>query len=382
MKFTLLCIFFLLSAIYAQDCTNVTYTGEPLNCTTIDGFLAINHSSSDNVDGLINVTTVKGELYIHRSNLLTNLNGLSNLVFADQVVISDNDVLGGIVLPGLENTNLLRIVNNLNLTSVNLPKLKAVNGNIYIMSKFNPMNVTSTYIKELKMESLTVAGRFEIKNSLFIMKNTPLLMETNFNSLTNVAELYIETIGPNNFNNWKLAKIGGSLTIQNIRNLTSISMDSLTSVNGSITFMYNDELNEVKLQNLDYISGSITCKSNSDFCLVPTMFGANLANCTAFFTCNDSHFDTCRTCNQSYYGPLCNNLCNCTSAQYCYNGLNGNGDCSDTIICKDNEIDVVGRCVEKMYVGLAIGGAALLVIIIIVIIVVAVRSKNKYQKLQ
>jgi len=377
MKFTLLCIFFLLSAIFAQDCTNVTYTGEPLNCITIDGSLTIN--STSDVDGLTNVTNVTGQLYIG-SKELTNLNGLSNLKFADSVFISGNNVLNSVYLPSLENTNSIKITHNVNLSSVYFPKLKVVSF-FSIMSMFNPAHINSSYVKELKMESLTeITFDFEIENIKYLM-NTPLSMEINLDSLSVIGRsLSIKTTGPKHFNNWKLTKVG-NFNLENIQGLTSISMNSLTSVNGSINLLFNNDLNEVKLQNLNYISGSVNSKANSTFCLNPTMFGVNLANCTAYNTCNNSHFDTCRTCNLSYWGPNCDNMCNCTGTQLCSSGINGNGACLQG--CKDNEMELPNqRCIEKLYFGLIIGGIVLLVTIIIVVIVVAVRNKNKYQKLQ
>jgi len=76
------------SGAWAEDCPQPSYSfttqdrvdAFPKNCDSVlDGLTVANSTDITNIDGLANLTSVGGDLYIYGNASLTNIDGLANL---------------------------------------------------------------------------------------------------------------------------------------------------------------------------------------------------------------------------------------------------------------------------------------------------------------
>lgn len=188
-----------------------------LECLSIiSGDLIIgyyNHGNSNltNIDGLINLTSIGGDLSVTCNDALTNLNGLSNLSFLNgYLFINENDALEDID---------------------SLSKLTSVQGDLYIFSN----------------DSLTTIDGFI--NLTTILGD---LSVTYNDALANIDGLS------------ELTSIGGYLHILLNNTLTNIDgLSRLISVQGNLIITYNNALENIDgLCNLTSIGDRLEIYSN------------------------------------------------------------------------------------------------------------------------
>ena len=164
------------------------------NCTTIEGDVEINGDVITNLDGLIVLTGIEGELEIGYTDALIDLSGLDNVVSIGETLrIYMNNALAS--LSGLDNlTSIggnLRITNNAVLTNLSaLNNLTSVTENLRIY-----MNDALPSLSGL--DNVTSVG-----DNLRISSNAV---------LTSLSALY------------NLTSIGGELAVDNNDSLTSIA---------------------------------------------------------------------------------------------------------------------------------------------------------------
>ncbi|MCB0840949.1 MAG: T9SS type A sorting domain-containing protein [Bacteroidetes bacterium] len=180
--------------------------------TEVTGYLYIQGNDITNLDGLISLDSVGGDLYITSNNLLTNIDGLSSL----------NSVGGNLLISG--NNSLTNLAGLYSLTSVG--------GFLIMESNISLLNVAG-------LSSLTSVGEyFEISYSNLLVNVDGL------SSLTSVGGLAIYSCGSlTNLDGLSsLTSVGASLGIFSNGSLTNLDgLTSLTSV-GGLSIRYNPNL--------------------------------------------------------------------------------------------------------------------------------------------
>jgi hypothetical protein len=226
------------------DSFQVNYPG----CTVIEGGVLITGEEITNLEGLNQITWIKGFLEIYDADSLTNLSGLESLgTVWDYLAIYDNDLLTDITaLSSLSGTiDGLGISNNISLGS--LAGLEGVTG-----IGFN-LVVAESYLLT-SLEGLN--GITSIGHNLMIENNDRLMTLSGLESVTSVgAELFI-------WDNDTLAdlsaligikRVNNQLHINNNKSLTNLSgLDSLESVGVHLNIWNNDSL--VSLTGLNHLS--------------------------------------------------------------------------------------------------------------------------------
>jgi hypothetical protein len=197
-------------------------TGYP-NCTEIEGNVLIGGGDINNLNGLLVLTSIDGDLEVKGTSSLFDFNGLNNLTkIGGDLWIAINDSLTS--LSGLEN-------------------LSSVQGNVNIGDgshtgqPWNPLLNSIHGLQSLRY----IGGNLEISNHLALM---------NLDGLNN------------------LDSIGGSLSIiinaiQNLSGLESLKYIGGDMFGGGISIAYNTSLNDLSgLYNLTHINGELQIKHN------------------------------------------------------------------------------------------------------------------------
>jgi hypothetical protein len=258
--------------------------------TSVGGSLFIDNSHITNLDGLSNLTTVGQKLSIS-TRFVTSLDALSNLTSANSIDISDNDALTN--LDGLSNiTSLfgeLVIEDNPLLSSLDGLSNLIRTGDFKLIE--NPLITNLDALSSLKF----VVGNFSIEHM------SALTNVDGLSSLEGVANLRILSTGLTNldglFNltdidglslllNFSLAnidglsgvtKISGHVFIQNNSLLTDIDgLSNLTEIEGNLGIENNHKLlNLDGLVKLASVEGNLEIKNNDalvDFCGLTKLF--------------------------------------------------------------------------------------------------------------
>ncbi|NOR88028.1 MAG: hypothetical protein GQ527_10495, partial [Bacteroidales bacterium] len=201
--------------------------------TSLQGGLSIQGNNITNLDSLIQITTITGDLLIDNCDTLIDISGLSNV----------------------EYINGIDIKNNRNLKSINcFDKVTSLEGSINIYA-----NDSLTYISSL--QNLThIGGSFTIKyNDLLTdLPSFPYLVEIGGNmDLSNINE--IENLQCFQY----LTKIGRNLTI--INNLSLIDLTGLQNIDSLnyLQIMWNPSLRSLEgLQQIKTSSSGINISTN------------------------------------------------------------------------------------------------------------------------
>ncbi len=245
------------------------------DCTEIEGNLVISGYNIENLNGLIGITSIGGNLMIESNEVLKNLEGLNNLIsIGNKLYIEGNFSL--INLSGLENLQYIGgdvvVSNNISLTSMSgLEGLSTIEGMLSI--EYNDMlsNLTGLdhvvsvdgvvrFFSNALLNSLTgLEGLTFIGGGLFIGGQGHLggLGNPSLNSLMALSAL---------------TSIGGQLMIGYNSSLTSL--DGIGNIGaGSITglnIFNNPMLSTCEVQSIcDYLAnpaGTIEIYSNAAGC--------------------------------------------------------------------------------------------------------------------
>ncbi|HMG17033.1 MAG TPA: hypothetical protein VK590_16360, partial [Saprospiraceae bacterium] len=117
------------------DQFSVDYPG----CTNITGSVTISGANITNLNGLSQLSSIVGGLYIQANPVLTSLNGLSSVSsVGGSVIISNNSVLSSLTgLGSITSIGSLNINNNASLSSLSgLSSLSSIGG-LYIINNSN-----------------------------------------------------------------------------------------------------------------------------------------------------------------------------------------------------------------------------------------------------
>lgn len=276
--------------IYAQNClpsgivfSNQTQIDEFVTnfpgCKTIEGNVRIEESIPNNIinlNGLINLEKIGGNMVLFGNNSLPDLNGLNNL----DTIIGDLTIQANSKLDSLKG----------------LDKLKYIGKNIYI---------GETRIKNLKwIENLdTIKGIFNIEyndslknfsglNSLKYIGKSVLIIGnpalSNISTLNNISKIkgnlfiHANTVLNDLSGLSSLDSVSGSIEIWNNKALTSISgLNSLKFIGINLAIGSNQNLINLNgINTLDSIGGYLEISNNT---ALQTLSGLEMLNSTGGF---------------------------------------------------------------------------------------------------
>ena len=212
--------------------TNITNLNGLSQIETVGGDLYIRSNESlSSLSGIENIDSIGGDLNVYSNENLNNLIGLENIIVNGSLIIERNDKL--VNLMGLENINFggsLHIYSNSNLISLaGIEHLTNIAGSLSIGGNPNLIDLTG-------LENLVIGS------DLFLYGN---------DSLIDLAG--IENVS-----------FGGGLSIADNDNLTKLTgIEHLTIVTGNLTIRANNVLTDITaLEGLQYIGGDLEISSN------------------------------------------------------------------------------------------------------------------------
>lgn len=227
------------------------------NLTEVEGFIKISYSQNLNgIGGLKNLTTVGGNLEVIQTNI-TDLSGLEKL----ETIAGDLEILSNSALTSLSG----------------LESLTSIGGNFHLEQSSSLADVEG--LKEL----VSIGGNFEISNvgisdfsglgklatiegELRISYNDALQNCNGLNSLStlNGHLFFLGNPALNSFEGLGLTEIGGLLTISGNDALTDLSgLDNLESIGNYLNIAHNDELTSLNgLNALNAIGGNLNIVNN------------------------------------------------------------------------------------------------------------------------
>jgi len=268
------------------DSFQINYPG----CTEIEGDVYIGGDDITNLDGLLVLTSIGGDLRIENTSSLTSLYGLNNISFIGEVLnIEENELL--IDLSGLngllhineslkikENSGLLSLSGLYNLTTIGMdinigcsnyswtgnPLLNNLSGLHSLSSIGNSLMICNNH----GMTDLSGIENLTSVENIRISSNDNLSSLTGLQGITNVnGYLYISwndslnsLYGLNNLDS------AGSLGLFRLPSLYDLSgLERLCKVDNDLTISYNFSINSIEsLDSLTYIGGNLTINSNYD----------------------------------------------------------------------------------------------------------------------
>jgi uncharacterized repeat protein (TIGR01451 family) len=268
--FTLLFLVLLLNTLSSQDCPYFTtsFTTQQAiddfainypNCTDLIGNVYIGGWDITNLNGLANLVSIDGYLYIGGNPSLNNLSGLENLTSVSLFFeIYDNQSLSSLI--GLDNFSSvgesMEIIFNPNLTSLSgLENLSIFEGNLTI--GYNDALTSLSGLESL----ISIEGSLEISlnenlNSLSGLENLTSISESfRLSHCSAISDLSgLES----------LSSIGLDLKLNNNYGLTSLSgMENLATIGHGFTLYQNMALTSLSgLENLGSIEGGLIIEDN------------------------------------------------------------------------------------------------------------------------
>ncbi len=229
-------------------------------CTEVEGDVKIQGNYLTNLNGLIVLSSIGGDLDIQFNDALTSLTGLENLTsIGGNLDIQFNDALTS--LTGLENLssigkNLRINWNDALISLTDLENLSSIGENLHInyndaltslTGLVNLSSISGNLVIEWNYALISLTG---LENLLSI--GGDLRIKQNY-ALTSLASLE------------NLTSIGGDLRIEQNYALTSLaSLENLTSIGGDLDIQFNNALNSLTgLENLTSIGGNLVIRYNS-----------------------------------------------------------------------------------------------------------------------
>lgn len=254
----------------------------PLNYPTCTSVANITIVSADgetpvtNLNGLSQITSITGDLYIHNNDSLQTLAGLNNLTFiGGYLQIGAYTALSGCFFCGGGNNSLYSLEGLNNLVFIG-GKLE-VHGNNALtdLTALNNLTSIGDYFKVTQNDALTNFTGLENLTSIgldtWIDENDALISFTGLDGLTIIGGRLL--IGWNSGNNALISIEGlnsltacGDLIIQGNDALGNLAgLENLTSVNGYLSIHDNNTLLDVSgLQNLTSITGELRIYRNAE----------------------------------------------------------------------------------------------------------------------
>ncbi len=185
----------------------------------IDGNLNISNTLLTNLQGLQNLTSLEGRLFVHENNDLTTLEQLSNLTETGGLEIYSNEQL--LSLTGLENISgvygNLRLGYNQSLQNVSLTNMELVSGYLEIINNLSLVSLS-------ELNSLTFIG-----SNVWIGQNSQLVNLEGLESLTTVDGTFVRV-----FQNPQLVSLQGIENL-NLETFEGSGFGLIVNNNGSLT---------------------------------------------------------------------------------------------------------------------------------------------------
>ncbi|NTV83137.1 MAG: T9SS type A sorting domain-containing protein [Bacteroidales bacterium] len=230
-------------------------------CTAIDGDLVIEGSDITNLDSLIVITSIEGQLWIKHNPELVSLSGLDSISFiGEDLRIYDNDSI--VNLSGLGNLvfvgDRIMISDNASLTSFSgMDKLTETQGLLIIST--NDALVDLNGLENLQR----IGGHLKISFNVGL---------SSLEGLENVDT------------------VGGSLGIlYNSSLLTLSGLNGLIAVFGLTQILGNDSLQSLTgLENLNYIGEEFSIESNPKITDLTGLSSLNFVGSTFYIDDNNS----------------------------------------------------------------------------------------------
>lgn len=241
------------------------------NLVSVNGWIAIYHTSLTSINGLTNLTTVEEDMDIWNNSLLTSINGFSNLT-----TIKGLDIRNNTSLTSISGFNSLTEIGLLNFTNLSNPSLQSISGfdaltqivgnfelwqnpSLQSIGGFNALTqITGKF--ELRenpnLESFVGFGNLNGIGQFIYFNDTKIANITGLNNLESVGGFMVFE-GNTELTNFdflnSLTNIGQNFAIRNhpqLQNLNGLS--NLTTVNGRVQILNNTVLNDISgLQNID-----------------------------------------------------------------------------------------------------------------------------------
>ncbi|WP_108801837.1 fibronectin type III domain-containing protein [Aquimarina sp. Aq107] len=254
------------------------------NVEIMQGNLDIrNNDFIGNLEGLRRIKKISKGLFILRNPLLINLTGIENIDFTmdGYVSIIENDSLSDISI--LEKIRVINgffwVASNISLTSIILPNLEEVNGNIFdeVFHSIGLLIRGNFNLESIQLPALIKASRAEIINN-------PLTTEINMDTITTIEnELSISRnqnlITINGFQNLVGNSESFFLEISENRELEHIFFPSINSAD-KILIAQNNKLTTIQLNGLENVSTGFDILNNEileDYCSLASYASIALA---------------------------------------------------------------------------------------------------------
>ncbi|KAI5359895.1 putative Receptor L-domain superfamily [Septoria linicola] len=211
-------------------------------CSTYSGSIAISTSTTENIN-LAGISTIEGSL------VADNVTGIVQISAPDLEEIGDTFDLNGLTI--LSTLSFPRLAKVDTISWIALPALQGLTFSNTGVQEVSMLTIDNTELASLDGINLQVADTIYIANNRFL-DSVNMQLGNVTDSLTftnNGAELVAE------FPNLEWAN---NITI---RNLSSVSVPSLSSVNGSLGF-YGNTFESLSAPNLTNVGGSLAFVSN------------------------------------------------------------------------------------------------------------------------
>ena len=253
-------------------------------CTEIEGDLIIqgkNYISILNLNGLLNITKIKGKLIISGNENLKNLEGLNGLISieGDLLIDYNYNLLSITALQNITNIKRdIRISNNKNLKSLNgFNSLKRINGSLNIWNNSAILNLKGldsiTYIEQIiriwgnkSMINFEGLNKLTTINSIHIEDNLSIKNFSGLSGVTNINDFYVkgnatlkDFVGLVSLKSVYSLKVNSNKSLINFKGL-----DSITIINGTLSIDDNKSIiNFNGLNNVKKIKNGFSISRNS-----------------------------------------------------------------------------------------------------------------------
>lgn len=287
----------------SQEDLDIFLTNYP-DCTQIEGYVYIDGFQSNITDlsGLINITSIGGDLYISNTSELSTLTGLDNLESVQgSMKIGDND--------GSQ-------MGNYNLGSLGaLASLTHIGGDLEISHSPYLANVHG-------LANLShIGGGLSINNNTSLFDITSL---SGINSLSGHLAIY-DNYSLEHLNGLEhLSSIGEGLIIRSNASLYTLNnLVTLSSIGGDLYISFNGLLEDLDgLSNVDAIGGQIIININNVLSNIEGITNVNVSSVSGLTITNNSMLSDCAVKSVCDYisstGAIVNienNLGDCESQQ-------------------------------------------------------------------
>ena len=268
------------------DSFQINYPG----CIEIEGDVIIRGDDITNLDELLVLTSIGGDLKIENTSSLINLYGLNNISFIGEGLnIEDNESLlnlSGLIglvqidkslnieknpsltsLTGLDNLTTIGVDLNIGCSSYSWtgnPLLNNLSGLNSLTTIGNSLSICNNYeLTDLSgIENLTSVENINISSNDNLSSLTGLQGVTNVIGYLSVSwsDLLTSLYGLNNLTT------AGNLTLYRLPSLDDLGgLERLSSVSNDLTILLNLSLDSLaSLDSLTYIGGKLTIEQNYD----------------------------------------------------------------------------------------------------------------------